>query len=133
MSKTRRAEKTDRQELDTFPLPARAIDPAATEPYLGPVNAPVERWPQARIDLERRLALRDPDRRRGRIADHGILAGTVEGAHRYYFSATRGLSIFVGTVIANRRADVARFVREELRGVAPLIGRDLLILRGVLA
>jgi hypothetical protein len=132
MSKTLRAEHTD-HEIAGFPVPDRALRNQCAEPFPGLANDPPERWSAERLRGEYRRSLREPMRTRGGIPDHGVASGTIEGAHRYYFSAHRGPTILLGTLIANRRTDVARYIREELRGVEPIIGRDVLILRGVLA
>lgn len=106
--------------------------PAAARFVLDPsVDAP-ETWTAELLRAVRLWSAKGPWRSLGGIQDHGVVHGTIPGAHRYYFAFGRGRATLTGTVVANSARAVERWVRDELRGDEPIASRDRRTIRGCL-
>lgn len=81
-------------------------------------GTPAETWPADVLGVLARRGATGPVRRHHQgtgIADWGAVPGTCEGAHRYYFAATRGRECFRGTTVANSARAVERWLRDVER------------------
>lgn len=123
MSKTNRQDKTEQAEQTEGNVPTMLKqaeldvyeDTEGDLRYLATRCAP-EEWPAwALRELGRRASM-GPWRKAGRnIDDWGAVPGTREGAHRYYFGATRGREAFGGTIVANSARAVVDWLRDQER------------------